>query len=549
MAAPAETAVEGALQAVRGDGASSEVAASILEEVHNRVGEQAKPAIESALSYRGRGGEAANATALQAVRGDGASSEVAASVLEEVHNKVGEQVTSAIESALSSRGRGGEAANATALQAVRGDGASNEVAASVLEEVHNKVGEQAKPAIESALSSRGQGTEAADATAEIPGAITTSTSISGKDSTIPAPQSADADTSTADDALFSSQTLRSGVPLKAKSSHQAESPLPNRLQESANSENASQAIPSTSHRNQGEKASTDGPSLPAHAAVPDRVELPFESASVATPNPGGGNSTSQARRGSGQDGDHADVGTGESARSLELDAETSPGTSQTRKNDLPGAQRFVVTVSNSSGSQGEHLSNSGEQSFMTAPADISGKSPQARSLGPTAKEASPSTTSLEQAAPPEFNPHNQMGRIINSARVMEQLGRAEMHVSLRTEALGPVEFHTVVRNGEVGALIGAERHEARVALTSQLPALEQALTDRSLRVDHLTVSNRSGGAESAFSQSSNPDANPFARQQGNPSRWPWALTAEGTSAVTLEGWELGEGPGRLSVHV
>ena len=78
-------------------------------------------------------------------------------------------------------------------------------------------------------------------------------------------------------------------------------------------------------------------------------------------------------------------------------------------------------------------------------------------------------------------------RGVTSARLIEQAGNAEMQVKLRSEAWGPIDVRTVVRGSDVGASIRVDARETQAVLSSALPQLEQALSQRSLHVERLDV--------------------------------------------------------------
>jgi flagellar hook-length control protein FliK len=88
---------------------------------------------------------------------------------------------------------------------------------------------------------------------------------------------------------------------------------------------------------------------------------------------------------------------------------------------------------------------------------------------------------------------------VSSARLTQQAGSAEMQVRLRTEALGSVDVHTILKGSDIGASIRVEAREAQVMMANEISRLEQALNDRNLRVQRLDVlqgslfGNRSGG--------------------------------------------------------
>jgi flagellar hook-length control protein FliK len=76
---------------------------------------------------------------------------------------------------------------------------------------------------------------------------------------------------------------------------------------------------------------------------------------------------------------------------------------------------------------------------------------------------------------------------VSSARITQQAGNAQMQVRLRTEALGPIDVHTVVKGSDIGASIRVEAHDAQMVLANELSQLERALNEQSLRVEHLDV--------------------------------------------------------------
>jgi flagellar hook-length control protein FliK len=78
-------------------------------------------------------------------------------------------------------------------------------------------------------------------------------------------------------------------------------------------------------------------------------------------------------------------------------------------------------------------------------------------------------------------------KVVSSARLTQQAGNAEMQVRLRSEALGPIDVHTIVKGGDIGASIRVEARDTQVMLANELSQLERALNARSLRVERLDV--------------------------------------------------------------
>ena len=70
---------------------------------------------------------------------------------------------------------------------------------------------------------------------------------------------------------------------------------------------------------------------------------------------------------------------------------------------------------------------------------------------------------------------------------LDSIERGEIHVSLQNEALGTVELRARVHGENVAASITVEKHDTQLMLSNALPNLHQALSDRSLRLEHITV--------------------------------------------------------------
>ena len=85
------------------------------------------------------------------------------------------------------------------------------------------------------------------------------------------------------------------------------------------------------------------------------------------------------------------------------------------------------------------------------------------------------------------------GKIVRSAWLSDSANGAEMHVELRTGALGPLDVHAVVHEGTVGAEIHVQGQEAHSLLAAGLPSLERALGERNLRVENINIYQDQGG--------------------------------------------------------
>ena len=104
--------------------------------------------------------------------------------------------------------------------------------------------------------------------------------------------------------------------------------------------------------------------------------------------------------------------------------------------------------------------------------------------------------------------------VVHAVRMFERGGQAEMHIGVRSEALGVVDVKTTVHDGNVGVSIGVERHELRSALVSELPGLENTLRDHDLKLGevrfHDTASTLASGHDRGQQRQAQDFARPFA---------------------------------------
>ncbi|MDR3674558.1 MAG: flagellar hook-length control protein FliK [Acidobacteriota bacterium] len=140
------------------------------------------------------------------------------------------------------------------------------------------------------------------------------------------------------------------------------------------------------------------------------------------------------------------------------------------------------------------------------------------------------------------------GKIVRSASINDSAGGAEMHVELRSGALGPLEVHAVVREGSVGAEIHVQGQEAHTLLSAGLPSLERALGERNLRVENIAVyqDHAGGGMSGGERQGQHSDSSPSQQQQV----LPWGSPPQSRTAArsSLEGEEIASAAAGLSVR-
>jgi flagellar hook-length control protein FliK len=81
--------------------------------------------------------------------------------------------------------------------------------------------------------------------------------------------------------------------------------------------------------------------------------------------------------------------------------------------------------------------------------------------------------------------------LVSGVRLIAHQQYSELQLKIHSEDLGEVQIRATMREGQIGAAITAERPEAREALSSAMPALHQALRDRDVRVEQISVIDRS----------------------------------------------------------
>jgi flagellar hook-length control protein FliK len=197
------------------------------------------------------------------------------------------------------------------------------------------------------------------------------------------------------------------------------------------------------------------------------------------------------------------------------------------------------------------IADSGSAAKPASPSPVASAAPVASSQTnatssppkpPVTTSAGPGQT--RSADPPETH-------FVNMPPTLDGSMRGGLRVSLQTDGLGAVELHTHVHGDAVGATIAVEKHDAQVLLGNALPQLQQALSDKNLRLEQVTIQHglQGNGAQ---------DSEPQSKQQSWDSR-SGAGSSTGTgnrvNRAGVEGTTLSNEPeifdarGRLSVRV
>lgn len=147
----------------------------------------------------------------------------------------------------------------------------------------------------------------------------------------------------------------------------------------------------------------------------------------------------------------------------------------------------------------------------------------------SAKQTEASAGSSESEAPaamPNSLPMSDTHGVTN-AQISGNAALSEVHVAMQGDRLGTVELHAQVEGNQIGAAIVVEKHEAHAALAVELPALQQALSEKNLRVEHVWLTQ--GALHSSTGGSGNGNGQPSWQQSGSQ----FGMNAPAESTATL----------------
>lgn len=279
------------------------------------------------------------------------------------------------------------------------------------------------------------------------------------------------------------------------------------------------------------------------AAGSEFAKMPAPAQPISLPNPSIG---PQAAAGQSASGGGSGAGSGSNSRSA-----SDLGNAQSGSSPSAGVFSTSSPVDSSAPAQS---ANEVPIGAMKADGSTSGPIPGDGSVSTTASERNPatpdSTTSSQTAASSDSalvggaaSPDAQ----ISQAHLFERSGGAEMRISLNTETLGPIELRATSDKDRIGAVITAAKPETQDLLNNELPTLHQALSERNLQIQQLSVSHGSlaGGMSGRGGYSQSPDA---WQKQAAGNYWQ-PSTESDPSPEDIPGAVVSAAvPGKLSVH-
>ena len=109
---------------------------------------------------------------------------------------------------------------------------------------------------------------------------------------------------------------------------------------------------------------------------------------------------------------------------------------------------------------------------------------------PMRGDRSPIVSDAAASSPVENTPA--APAVIQSAQVLERMGKSEIRLGLNSSNFGNIELHTSVNQDRVGASIATSHAELRSAMIAEMPSLEHAIAQHQLRLDSFQFDSRSG---------------------------------------------------------
>jgi flagellar hook-length control protein FliK len=229
--------------------------------------------------------------------------------------------------------------------------------------------------------------------------------------------------------------------------------------------------------------------------VPEIASLPhvLDSAAIEDPNP----KTDLAHL-SADDGSRKDIGKNQSNRtSISIsDSDAAIPLISSSEAVNPEAVKLGVTAA----------ANAAQAAVADASSLTSGK-PLVGDIKTPAHSADPSVKDGGQSKGVEILIGGQQATSIQSAQITSQIGKSGVRIALQGEQFGAVELHAKVTGDQVSASITADHHETHALLSSDLPALQQILNERQLRVNEIIVLHNS------LASSTSSDGGPSAKRE------------------------------------
>ena len=277
---------------------------------------------------------------------------------------------------------------------------------------------------------------------------------------------------------------------------------------------------------------------PRHVAglQQQQAELHIESPSIPPSIPG------PVTPGAVDDSDASDHPLGNNSSSL--DDEPQPASLRDRRSPGSGGASMRLATEQDPG----HRANS--DSTVLGPNNLAGTSSTGSASGGSAKNQAQTDPHSSPSDPRHSIEPNETKFVFGSA---DSIRRGEIHVSLQSETLGAVELRARVRGENVAASIAVEKKDTQQILNDALPSLHQALSDRKLRLDEISIRQGSSDVIGQGSQPQQRDGSNSGKPEmafGRPAGSGIGFASNAFTGATSNGDEgIFDRQGRLSVRV
>jgi flagellar hook-length control protein FliK len=145
--------------------------------------------------------------------------------------------------------------------------------------------------------------------------------------------------------------------------------------------------------------------------------------------------------------------------------------------------------------------------------------------------------------------------VVTDAQLLQSSTHTEMRIALQTDKMGSIELRAHLAGEQLGATITVEKRDAHNALAIELPSLQQALSEKHLRIEQVLLSHGSVSSPSQESlgnpqpqhQGSSPGTSP--RPNSTPQTLPGGIPVFRSLPTVFDQPGIFDSRGRLSVHV
>jgi flagellar hook-length control protein FliK len=142
-----------------------------------------------------------------------------------------------------------------------------------------------------------------------------------------------------------------------------------------------------------------------------------------------------------------------------------------------------------------------------------------------------------------------LGDVVQASRLYQRVGGAEMHIAMDTDLLGSIDLRAIVHQSGLTATIGVQHADVQALLSSELPGLQHALSQKNLHVEQISIFGSAVGSQSSSGGSQQQKNNPSFASQAPPGYSESTKGAMEANPAFSEAAAVGDAAGRLSIHV